>query len=166
MNKIRLNIILKPVCCLLVIFATLNLCGCFSKSYTSHASVYVDNKATEVIGVEGVGNNTANLYDLTTPEMLVDTYIEILNSHGFFMLIKEKTNVPYSAKQIREMVSYSRVGETGVIRIYVTAPMPEDAYEICNAILDNANYQIMNIMEVGSVKTIEAATMPVHPCQR
>ena len=46
--------------------------------YTSNAKIYTDNKATEVIDTGSIDNNTANLYDLTTAEMLVDTYIEIL----------------------------------------------------------------------------------------
>ena len=131
--------------------------------YTSHASIYVDNKATEVIEIEGVDNNTANLYDLTTAEMLVDTYIEILNSNGFFETIKNHTDIPYSVGAMKSMVSYSRVEETGVIHIYVTAPSPEAAHDICDSILKYANVQIMNIMEVGSVKVIDNATMPVTP---
>ena len=128
--------------------------------YRSHASIYVDNKATQVLETEGVENNTANLYDLTTAEMLVDTYIEILTSNGFFSTIEKNTDIPLSAGAMRSMTSYSRVEETGVIHIYVTAPSPELANAICTAILDYANVQIMNIMEVGSVKVIDNATMP------
>ncbi len=131
--------------------------------YTSHASIYVDNKATEVVETEGINNNTANLYDLTTAEMLVDTYIEILNSNGFFETIKNHTDIPYSTGAMRSMVSYSRVEETGVIHIYVTAPTPQGAHDVCDAILKYANLQIMNIMEVGSVKIIDNATEPKSP---
>ena len=133
------------------------------KMYTSHASIYVDNKATEVIETEGIENNTANLYDLTTSEMLVDTYIEILNSNGFFKLIEKSIDIPYSAGQMRGMVSYSRVEETGVIHINVTALDPKTANMVCSAILKYANVQIMNIMEVGSVKVIDEASMPGGP---
>ena len=133
------------------------------KMYTSHASIYVDNKATEVIEPGGIQNNTANLYDLTTAEMLVDTYIEILNSDGFFKLIEKNIDLPYSSGQMRSMVSYSRVEETGVIHINVTAPTPEVANMVCASVLKYANIQIMNIMEVGSVKVIDEASMPGGP---
>lgn len=128
--------------------------------FTSHGSVYADNKATEVITPDGAGNNTANLYDLTTAEMLVDTYIEILSSQGFFELIEGKIDTQYTAAQMRSMITYERVEETGVIHINVTAPTPEDAYLVCDSVLTYANTQIMNIMEVGSVKPIDRATMP------
>ena len=131
--------------------------------YTSNAKIYTDNKATEVIDTGSIDNNTANLYDLTTAEMLVDTYIEILNSNGFFETIEKNTDIPYSAKIMKSMVSYSRVEETGVIKIYVTAPTPKDAHDICDAILKYANLQIKDIMEVGSVKVIDNATMPIAP---
>lgn len=136
---------------------------CIDKMYTSHACIYVDNKATEVIETEGIENNTANLYDLTTAEMLVDTYIEILSSNGFFTLIEKNTEIPYSAGQMMRMVSYSRVEETGVIHINVTAPDPNVANMICSSILKYANIQIMNIMEVGSVRVIDEASMPGGP---
>ncbi len=129
--------------------------------FTSNGSVYVDNKAQKIISTENV-NNTANLYDLTTAEMLVDTYIEILSSNGFFELIKNNIDTVYEAEQMRRMVRYSRVEETGVIYISVTAPSPEDANMICSAVLEYANYQIMTIMEVGSVRTIDKASMPEY----
>ena len=131
-----------------------------TERFTSKGSVYVDNKAQEIISSE-TQNNTANLYDLTTAEMLVDTYIEILSSNGFFQLIEENTDINYTAKQMKSMVTYNRVEETGVIHIQAVAPSPEDAHMICKAVLDYANIQIMNIMEVGSVKTIDNATLPV-----
>ena len=132
-----------------------------TKMYTSRASIYVDSKATQV--VEATENNTANLVELTTAEMLVDTYIEILSSNRFCALIKEKLNSPYSAGTIKNMISYSRVEETGVVHISVEAPTPKDAYEICSAILMFANQQIEDVMKVGSIRTIDDATMPSNP---
>lgn len=135
-----------------------------SDMYTSKAIIYVDNKAPVEIIPEGQQeNNTANLLELTTAEMLVDTYIEILNSNGFYKLIEKNEDIPYSAGQMRGMVTYSRVEETGVIYIDVTAPTPEDANLICSSILKYANVQIMNIMGVGSVKVIDEASMPTSP---
>lgn len=130
-----------------------------AERFTSHGSVYVNNKATEIISTEEP-NNTANLYDLTTAEMLVDSYIEILSSHGFFELIEKNVDTGYTALQMQSMVTYSRVEETGVIHITVTSLTPEDAQLICDSVLKYANIQIMNIIEVGSVKTIDNATLP------
>lgn len=130
-----------------------------AEMFTTVGSVYVDNKAQEIIKNE-TENNTANLYDLTTAEMLVDTYIEILSSNSFFELIKKHENIPYTSQQMRSMVTYSRVEETGVIYVKVTAPNPEHAQLICNSVLKYANLQIMNIMEVGSVKLIDTAEIP------
>lgn len=129
--------------------------------FTSNGTVYVDNKAQEIISSE-TENNTANLYDLTTAEMLVDTYIEVLSSNGFFELIKENIDIAYEASDLRKLVQYSRVEETGVIHISATARTPEEANLICSAVLKYANYQIMNIMEVGSVRIIDKASMPTN----
>ncbi|MEE1043301.1 MAG: Wzz/FepE/Etk N-terminal domain-containing protein [Clostridia bacterium] len=129
--------------------------------FTSTGSVYVNNKAQEILATENV-NNTANLYDLTTAEMLVDTYIEVLSSNRFFSLIEKSIDTPYSAKQLKSMVSYERVEETGVIYVNVRSFSPEDAKQICDAVLTFANYHIMTVMEVGSVRTIDEASMPDH----
>ena len=132
-----------------------------TEMYTSRASIYVDSKATQV--VETSENKTANLVELTTAEMLVDTYIEILSSNTFCALIKEKLNSPYSTAAIKNMITYSRVEETGVVHISVQAPTQKDAYEICAAVLIYANKQIEDVMQVGSVRTIDNATMPRNP---
>lgn len=132
-----------------------------AEQFTSEGSVYVDNKAQKIISTD-IENNTANLYDLTTAEMLVDTYIEILSSNGFFEMIEEHTELPYPAKVVKKCVKYSRIEETGVIYIEATAFTPKDAQKICQAVLDYANLQIMNIVEVGSVKTIDKATLPIN----
>lgn len=128
------------------------------EQFTSSGSLYVNSKAQEV--VSGEVNNTASLYELTTADMLVTTYKEILNSNNFFKIVEEKTNLPYPAEVLRKMVSFNSVEETCVITVSAVGRSPEEANEICNAVLENANYAIMNIVEVGSVKTIDEASMP------
>lgn len=150
----------------LVVICTI-LCGAIFFTYssmfiperfTSVGSVYVDNKADVILSE--AENNTANLYDLTTAEMLVDTYIELFSSNGFYELIKEKEDLEYSVKDLRAMTSYSRVEETGVIYISVVASTAKEAQRICSAVLKYANLHIKNIMEVGSVKIIDKASLP------
>ena len=126
--------------------------------FTSVGSVYVNNKADVIVGE--TENNTANLYDLTTAEMLVDTYIELFSSYGFYELIQEKAELNYHPKALRAMTTFSRVEETGVIYVSVTAPNPKDAQLICAAVLKYANMHIKDIMEVGSVKVIDKASLP------
>ncbi|MBR0277574.1 MAG: hypothetical protein IJQ50_03840, partial [Clostridia bacterium] len=131
-----------------------------SKLYTSFGSVYVNNKAQRVISKEDI-NNTANLVDLTTSEKLVDTYIAILKTNNFFNTVKKNTNFDYSIEQLKGMVSYSSVEESAIIEVRATAASPKEAQKVCEAILTYANYAIMDIVEVGSVKTIDDATLPV-----
>ena len=153
---IILCIVISEILCGTIFFAYSKFF--ITKMYTSNASIYVDSKATQV--VEQSQNNTANLVELTTAEMLVDTYIEILSSNSFCYNIKEKLKLPYSAGEIKSMITYSRVEETGVVHISVSAPSPNDAYEICSAVLLYANTQIEDVMKVGFVRTVDPATMP------
>ncbi len=131
------------------------------EQFTSVGSLYVNSKAQEVITPATV-NNTANLYELTTADMLVESYKEILSSKAFFKIIKENTDVEYSVGQLQSMVFYDSVEETCVIKVRVVALDPKDANEICAAVLKYANNAIMDIVEVGSVKTIDEASMPTR----
>lgn len=129
------------------------------EQFTSYGSLYVNNKAQQIIK-SYTDNNTANLYDLTTSEKLVDTYKAILSSNNFFSLLKEKTGTEYDIASLKKMVSYSSGEEIAIIDVYVTALSPKEAQKLCAAVLENANYAIMDIVEVGSVKTIDDATLP------
>lgn len=129
------------------------------EQFTSYGSLYVNNKAQHVIA-SYTDNNTANLYDMTTSEKLVDTYKAILSSNNFFSFLKEKTGTKYDVSSLKKMVSYSSGEEVAIIDVYVTASSPKEAQKLCAAILENANYAIMDIVEVGSVKTIDDATLP------
>lgn len=130
------------------------------EQFTSYGSVYVSNKAPQVI-TSYTDNNTANLYDLTTSNMLVDTYKAILTSNNFFQIIKENVDIPYDVDALKKMVRYEGIEETGIIQVYATAFSPKEAQKLCAAVLEYANHAIMDIVEVGSVKTIDDATLPI-----
>lgn len=130
-----------------------------TEQFTSYGSLYVNNKAQKVISSTTV-DNTANLVDLTTADLLVETYKKILSSNNFFNTIKENINSPYTAEQLKKFVKYESIEETNVIEIYTIGYSPKKAQELCDAVLKYANYAIMDIVEVGSVKTIDSATLP------
>ena len=129
------------------------------EQFTSYGSVYVSNKAQQVI-TSYTDNNTANLYDLTTSNMLVDTYKAILSTNNFFEIVKKNTDIPYTIDSLKTMVSYDSIDETGIIQVYATAFSPKEAQKLCAAVLEYANHAIMDIVEAGSVKTIDDATLP------
>lgn len=162
-EKINFKRIFSLFFCVATVFS---FCGCSNKReietkehdtrlYTSNAALYVD------LGVSEPVDDTATLYNLTSDGMLVDTCIEILSGSRFFDMIAENTDMPYSTEQMKNMVTYSKVDGTDVIYVCVTASNPEDAYELCNAVLEYANVQIMNVMDVDSVKVIDEASIPV-----
>lgn len=131
-----------------------------NEQFTSYGSLYVNNKAQEVVISSTIENNTANLYDLTTADLLVETYKKILSSNNFFETIKKNIDTDYSAKQLKKLVRYESIEETNVIEVYAIGGTPESACALCGAVLKYANHAIMDIVEVGSVKIIDSATLP------
>lgn len=130
-----------------------------AEQFTSYGSLYVNNKAQGIIATQDV-NNTANLYDLTTADLLVETYKKILSSNKFFDTIKKNIDSPFTAEQLKAFVSYESIEETNVIEVYTVGFSPEQAQKLCETVLKYANHAIMDIVEVGSVKTIDSATLP------
>jgi len=130
------------------------------KKYTSYGSVYVNNKAQQIVSPQDQ-NNTANLVDLTTSEKLVETYVAILKTNNFFNTVRKHTDFTYTTDQLRNMVVYNSVEDSIIIEVNVTAQSPKEAQDLCKAILECANITIMDVAEVGSVKTIDDATLPL-----
>jgi len=154
-----------------VIVISFLLCGVLSYTYTtlfispvyiSRGSLYINNKSNITQNPNIYINNiTAN--DLTVALKLVDTYSVILKSNRFMEIVSEKVNLPYTFNQIKDMVSFKGVNETEVLSLSVEADNPDHANKIAQAILENSKSEITRVVEAGSVKIIDDASMPVSP---
>lgn len=124
--------------------------------YTSIGTLIVNNKQnTEATSV--------NINDINASQKLVNTYAIILKSNAFVNRVKEKINLNYSVSRIQSMVTYSSVNSTEVLAVAVVCENPEHAAVIAEAILDLATEEIGKYADVGSVKILDHATLPVSP---
>lgn len=141
---------------------------CIAEQFTSSGSLYVNSKAFTASELHNEAYvSDANLVDLTTSVKLVDTYKAILSSTTFFKRVDEslrgKTELDYNYAALAGMVQYGSIEETEIIQVYATALNPQDAAAVCAAVLDEAPQAIIDIVEVGSVRTIDEASMPHGP---
>lgn len=167
-----IGIILKKLWVILISFI---LCGALSYTYTtffispvyvSRGTLYINNKSNVITNPNinsDNNNNNLNASDLSVALKLVDTYSVILKSNRFMEIVSEKVNLPYTYEQIKNMVSLKGVNETEVLAVSVSAGDPDHANKIAQAILENSKSEITRVVEAGSVKIIDDASMPETP---
>ena len=103
---------------------------------------------------------------LNSAKNLVDTYAIIIRSKTVLGPVAEALGLGESEEVLRNRVSVTSVNGTQVMQISVRDPDPQQAYAITEEIVKTAPDIIMETVEAGSVKTIEAPKVgngPISP---
>lgn len=125
--------------------------------YRASVTVYVNNSASSST-VEYVASS-----DLAVSQRLVKTYVNIIKSDTVLQKVSEEKNLPYTAGQLRSMITATQVETTEIFDVHVTHPDPKMAAEIANAIADVAPGEIAGFVEGSSTKIIDYAKIPSSP---
>ena len=119
--------------------------------YRSYVTIYVNNYRTEA-NVEYISGS-----NLQASQLLVNTYIAIIQSNTVLTRVAENAGLEYSPKEFREMMEPTQIGETELFRVYIAHPEPETAALIANAIANEALAAIEEFVEGSSAKVIDYA---------
>jgi len=138
-----------------VIFFLVTVYG-MTPIYTSRGSLYVNNNNTTV-------SQNVNLNDLATAQQLAYTYVELLSSDTFMSQVLSYCQLPYTASQLKGMISLSPLNETEIIEIKAISYYPEHAQIIVDSVLKNAQDEIMRVIQASSITIVDEATLPLHP---
>lgn len=125
--------------------------------YRASVTVYVNNSASSST-IEYVASS-----DLAVSQRLVKTYVNIIKSDTVLQKVSEEKNLPYSAGQLRSMITATQVETTEIFDVHVTHSDPKMAAEIANAIADVAPGEIAGFVEGSSTKIIDYAKVPGSP---
>lgn len=125
--------------------------------YRAKVTIYVNNSLNSA-NTEYIASG-----DLTVSQKLVSTYVNIIKSNTVLQKVSEEKNLPYSAGQLRGMISASQVESTEIFNVYVSNPDPVMAAEIANAIAEVAPDEIANFVTGSSTKIIDYARVPGAP---
>lgn len=127
--------------------------------YQSRGKLYVSSESQRTIQQsDAVAYNT-----VLTNQKLVNTYMEILRSDSFLLTVSEDIGGKYTHSQIADMLSMTAVNQTELLEISVLCPDPYDAYKITGSIIKNAGDEIERVVDGGSVRIIDNASMPSAP---
>ncbi len=129
-------------------------------TYTAYGVLYVSNRNENDSDVSfgGVSKN-----DLDSARTLSDTYIETLNLRSFLLDVSQATDNKYSWTSIKRMMSVTRINDTELIRVAVTASNPEDAYFLADTIIDKAGNKLTEVSNGGTVTNPDEVVMPIAP---
>lgn len=122
--------------------------------YQASTLLFVNSNTVSVGSYEF---GTTSIYNSAS---YINTYIEIMRSRSNMELVIEQSKVPYSVMQLRGMVSASPVNETGLFRITVTSPNPEEARTLVNLVSTILPDKVAEIVNNSSIKIIDYAETP------
>lgn len=128
-------------------------------TYSSKISMYVNNNKNRV-------ESDLNINDLNVSQKLVSTYIEILKSDKVLNKTIDEMALPYSAEELRGMISAASVNGTEILEVKVTTKDPQEAADIANTLSEVAPPEIIRVVKAGDVQLIDEAvpnTQPVAP---
>ncbi len=119
--------------------------------YSSSVMLYVNNKEG------GNGNNNITSADLTASQSLVKTYGVILNNRVTLERVIEEAKLPYTTKQLSQMISTSAENSTEVMKVTVTCGNPDEAAKIANCIADVLPDRISAIIDGATMEIVSDA---------
>lgn len=132
---------------------------CITPLYQSTAVFYVNNKSISIGGTLGKISSS----DLLSSRSLIDSYIVILDTRETLEAVIDHADVEYSYAQLKEMILAATVDETEIFRVVVSAPDPEEADRIADAIAEILPQRIDSIVESSSSKIVDTAVIAGSP---
>lgn len=115
--------------------------------YSSNVKFYVDNIS------ETDDNITPS--DLNAAQSLVKTYSEILKTRKTLELIKEKSGVEYTIKDLQKMIKCTSTNGTEIMCITVETENATKSFEIAKAIEEILPIKVSEIIESSKIIPID-----------
>lgn len=118
--------------------------------YSANIKLYVNN----TYGTNAPGYSASQLQ---AAQSLANTYMVILRSRTVLNEVAETTGLPYTNKQLENMISSSAVEDTEVFQVKVVCENYLHAAEIANAIADILPARIAATVDGSSVRVVDYA---------
>lgn len=125
-------------------------------TYAAKASFLATNNG---FGTETEDASAIKSTDIAASIALVNTYVGILQTNGVYEELAAKSNLGYSAKQLKSMISVNVRSEDSLfIDVQVVSKKPEDSVKIANAFLSVGTDYVNKVMPNSFIREIEQST--------
>lgn len=121
--------------------------------YSSSILLYVNNSSFSL------GNTSFSISssEITAAQSLVKTYGVLLNNRTTLERVIEKTNVPYTYRELSDMITAAPSNETEIMCVTVTTEDPYEAARIANCIAEVLPIRISEIIDGASMEVVDSA---------
>lgn len=121
--------------------------------YSSSIMLYVNNSSFSL------GNTSFSISnsEIAAAQSLVKTYGEILNNRTTLERVIEKSDVPYTYKELMGMIKAAPSNDTEIMRVTVTTEDPYEASKIANCIAEVLPVRIAEIVDGASMEVVDSA---------
>ena len=121
--------------------------------YTATSKLYVVNSANSVIDLSALNMGT----------QLASDYKEVFSNWHVHERVLQKLDLPYSYKQLNDMVSVSNSESQRILHIKVTSPSPEEAKLLADTYAQVAQECIADTMSTQRPNIFQEALRPTAP---
>ena len=151
-NKIYI-IILAGIVLAFVAFACTQLL--ITPKYTSTTSMYMLVRSN---GETGITSG-----DLQTGTQLTQDYMELTKSRTVMEKVIATLNLDMTVGELNDCITTTNTENTRIMTIAVENEDPELARDIADTVRQTASNEIVDIMGIEAVNTIEEANLPISP---
>jgi capsular polysaccharide biosynthesis protein len=123
------------------------------KKYTAVSRMYM---------ISASSDSVVNLADLNLGASLSNDYVELMKSRPVVEEVINSLRLEYSYEQLLEMMSFSVVNNTRIVKISVTSTDPHEAMQIANEMARISKIQLPKVMDAPAPSIAEEAVLPAH----
>lgn len=128
-------------------------------TYTASGVLYVSNQEYQY----DTEDDSIQKSDIESARALSITYMETLKTRSFLSHINKITGNKYSWKSIKRKLNIESVNETELLSVSFTSYSKSDAYNITNAIINNASDKLTSVFKGGKVYIVDTVVVPEKP---
>ena len=121
--------------------------------YTATSKLYVVNSKDSAI----------NLSDLQIGNYLAADYMEVFSNWHVHEMVLERLGLPYSYKQLSNMITVTNPNDTRILYIKAVSPDPQEAKDLADTYAEVAREFIAVKMDTEQPNIFEEALLPTAP---
>lgn len=139
------------------------LVGAIAMGAYTHFMVVPQYQATAKMYVLSSSDSVVNLSDLQIGNYLATDFQEVFETHEVTNTVITRLGLPYTYKELQDMLSISNPSGTRILHISVTSPNPEEAALIANEFFEVASQYVADVMITDKPTMLSSAQVPKSP---
>lgn len=139
------------------------LVGAIAMGAATHFLMEPEYQATSKMYVLSSSDSVVNLSDLQLGTYLASDFQEVFETHEVTDTVIDRLGLPYTYKQMQEMLSISNPSGTRILHITITSTNPEEAALIANEYFEVASQYVADVMITDKPTMLSSAQVPTAP---